>query len=163
DVFFYRGPDGFGLALGVKEPAPGQVPPAALPEARATASLSIRQVEPGRLALMYDAGTFSQGDLPNSGGAWRQGDGTLAVAASPSVMKPDNAAANARLAADATFHRRVSIQPEGHCLATVALPPEGQPESAAALKRATTADALEALHRATGLPIVSDFYTRLYS
>ena len=29
-------------------------------------------------------------------------------------------------------------------------------------RRATTADVLEAVHRATGLPLVADFYTRLY-
>jgi hypothetical protein len=28
--------------------------------------------------------------------------------------------------------------------------------------KVTSADVLEALHRATGLPIVSDYYTRLY-
>src|SRR5206468_548957 len=30
-------------------------------------------------------------------------------------------------------------------------------------KRVTSADVLEAIHRATGIPIVSDFYTRPYS
>src|SRR5262249_20242099 len=40
--------------------------------------------------------------------------------------------------------------------------PSGAPGESASEPRVTTGDVLEALHRATGLPIVSDYYTRLY-
>jgi RNA polymerase sigma-70 factor, ECF subfamily len=166
DVFYHRYPDGFGISTGVKEAGEGDLPPTAVPEARASITLSISQAEPGRLALQYSAHTFSQSELPrnSSGGT---GDGPLAIGASPAVVKPDNRAANARLAADRALQRRVSLKPEGHCedrsaaLTAAASPSSSSPRPLA--KRATSADVLQALHEATGLPVVADFYTRLLS
>jgi hypothetical protein len=66
---------------------------------------------------------------------------------------------NARLARDPSLQVPVTVRPLG----------SGSPSPAAAAStgelpeaRATTADALEALHRATGMPIVADYYTRLF-
>jgi hypothetical protein len=81
---------------------------------------------------------------------------------SPSVLNPKNAEANAKLSRDPALRARVTVRPQASCR----LAPEpdrvtgaatGEPEP-----RVTTADVLEALHRATGLPIVADYYTRLF-
>jgi hypothetical protein len=58
---------------------------------------------------------------------------------------------SAALARDASLQQRVAIAPEA-----------GRPASRAAAKL-TSADVLEALHHATGMPIVADFYTRLFA
>jgi RNA polymerase sigma-70 factor, ECF subfamily len=116
DVFFSRFPDGFGISTGVKEPKEGDLPPTAVPEARANLGLSIRQTELGRIALQYWAGAFSQSDLPrNSGGATWEGDGALAVGISPAATQPHNRRLNARLAQDPALQRRISVIPEGTC------------------------------------------------
>jgi hypothetical protein len=72
----------------------------------------------------------------------------------PAVRNPQNATANARLAHDPALRPLVAIRPEASCRASAA---EGAVEP-----KVTMADALEALHRSTGLPIVADYYTRLY-
>jgi hypothetical protein len=125
----------------------------------------MRQMEPGRIGLKYVASAFSHSDLPrNSMGSTFEGDGALAVGASPTVERPDNRAANARLTGDPGLRRRVSVETEGECgrNPSPGPSPTRRGEPAAAGTRSTTADVLEALHRATGLPVVGDFYTRLY-
>ena len=63
------------------------LPPTAVPEARARVQLSIRPTELGRIALKYSAGTFSESDLArNSGGGTMDGDGSLAVGASLIIL-----------------------------------------------------------------------------
>jgi hypothetical protein len=78
---------------------------------------------------------------------------------SPAVLKPDNGAGNARLVGDPSLCERVSVRPQPLCRAVPAghTAADGTPEP-----MATTAEVLEALHRATGMPIVADYYTRLY-
>jgi RNA polymerase sigma-70 factor (ECF subfamily) len=169
DVFFHRYPDGFGIGTGVKEPGPEDIRPADLPEARAHIDLSLRQTELGRIALTYSASAGSESDLPrNSLGTTRDGDGSLASAMSPTVAKPDNRAFNARLAREAALEQRVTIEAAASCRSLADREPtvgaatagDGSP---AGEPRATSADFLEAVHRATGLPVVGDFYTKLYA
>src|SRR5262249_45603194 len=83
-----------------------------------------------------------------------------------SVTNPNNAAVNAKLARDPALRSRVTVQPHSSCL--LAPPPvrapwsaPGAPAGSSPEPRVTTADVLEALHRATGLPIVADYYTHL--
>jgi hypothetical protein len=167
-VFFHRHPDGFGIGTGVTEPGPEDIPPSAVPEARADIDLSIRQTELGQIALTYAASVGSESDLPrNSRGTTWDGDGSLASAMSPTVAKPDNRAFNARLAREAALEQAVTIETAGTCRSLAGSEsldristadhraPAGEP-------RATSADVLEAVHRATGLPVVGDFYTKLY-
>jgi hypothetical protein len=54
----------------------------------------------------------------------------------------------------------VTLRPQPSAFAPQ--PSAADPGNAAPEPKVTTADVLEALHRATGLPIVADFYTRLY-
>jgi hypothetical protein len=145
-------------------PAPDANDPAALaltsvPEVRATVGLTIFQSELGQFTLNGSSGylAFSSvpGDPPNSasdGGNWASG-------LSPAALKPENEKTNAKLAHDAALRARISVQPRPSCYA--APDPEASPGSAPEPK-VSSAEVLEALHRATGLPIVADFYTRLY-
>jgi hypothetical protein len=77
-------------------------------------------------------------------------------------MEPSNAAVNARLARDPALQRRVTVQLEAHPANRPAGEPSDRQPETASNKKVTSADILEALHRATGLPIVADYYTRLY-
>src|SRR5262249_25282711 len=83
----------------------------------------------------------------------------LAVGMSPAVSNPETRAARTKLARDAVLQRRVSVRAEPSCGPALAA---GSSTGAASEGRVTTADILEALHRVSGLPIVADFYTRLY-
>jgi hypothetical protein len=80
------------------------------------------------------------------------------VGKSPAVLKPANGAANTALAQDAAFRTQISVRPRPTCgLTKVAGTEDDSPRE----PKATTADVLEAVHQATGLPLVSDHYTRL--
>jgi hypothetical protein len=125
------------------------------------------QRELGRLGLMGSSG-FSIGG-PADRSQIMMGD-ALATGESPTVRSPQNAVANAKLAQDPALRRLLSIQPVASCRAPTAGSErrEGRPEPAGAAQQAgalsvTSADVLEALHRATGMPIVADYYTRLYA
>src|SRR5207247_823568 len=96
----------------------------------------------------------------------------LAVGQSPSVAKPDNAAANCSLRADPQFQRRVSLKPRPSCprFAASTRPPvaEGQPllnshgEPGPEPVHVSAADVWEAVHQKTGLPVIADAYSRAY-
>jgi RNA polymerase sigma-70 factor (ECF subfamily) len=136
----------------------GGLPPSAVPEARAAVSLELHQTELGRF------GFSGSSTVSVAGSANGSGTGPYAVGVNPTAAQPDNARLNARLAGDPALRRRVTLQPKPSCHLDL-VPgdvPAAARETPAAEPRVTTADVLEALHRATGLPIVADFYTRLY-
>jgi hypothetical protein len=132
-----------------------------VPEASATVSLSLKQSELGRFTLEGVSGFYAvrrPGLRPADTHAW--GDvNPLAVGTSPAVLKPANGAANTTLAEDPTLRARVTLRPQVTCGLTklAGTGDESPPEP-----KLTPADVLEALHQATGLPVVSDYYTRLY-
>jgi hypothetical protein len=143
---------------------PGQTTPDAqpltsFPEVKARVTLwGIGQGALGQAMFGGLAGTFATGDRPKG---WLNmwSNGPLAVAESSAVLPPDNARINARLAGDPALRIRVALKPQPSCR------PAPAPDAAggsAPEPRVTTADVLEALHHATGMPIVSDHYTRLY-
>ncbi len=94
----------------------------------------------------------------------RNDDGPYVVGVSPRTQEPDNAVFNAKLARDPALRARVSIQrTASHGVSPgLAADLNDTPEGERPEPKMTTADVLEALHRATGMPIVADFYTRLY-
>jgi hypothetical protein len=161
-------PYGDGLGLGNTQNEPDGLLPAAVPEARAQLMLEMPQSELGQFTftggpgVFIAAGSSRPGYFNVFGGA-----GALAVGMSPSVLNPNNAAANAKLARDPGLRSRVTVQPNPSChlvpspvrwpawavVAPVGVVPE---------PRVTTADVLEALHQTSGMPIVADYYTRLY-
>jgi hypothetical protein len=163
---------------------PRALAPAAVPEARAYFRVEMRQSEPGQFVLMGYSGVFI---APATGmKVFMLRSKPLAVGMSPAVLRPQNGQANARLARDPTLQLRVAIQPEPSCGASLSPPPaarvpgsptrgeeqlarsasergSGQGVNAADPEpKVTTADVFEALHRATGFPVVADHYTRLY-
>jgi hypothetical protein len=123
---------------------PQGLPPAAVPEARASVAMDLFASELGQFML----GGYSGFTLPGGEGPTR-GD-SLATGMSPAVTKPRNEVANARWSRDPALQAVVTIEPKHFCSSS---PPHS---------KATAADVLEALHRATGLPIVADAYTRLH-
>jgi len=116
------------------------LPLSAIPEARGLVDLTITQSELGAFTFTGASG-FS---LANRVSMTRTKT-PLAIGQSPRVLQPDNRQANARLAQDPALRARISVAPQGTG------------------GRVTTADVLEALHRASGLPVVADYYTRLYA
>jgi hypothetical protein len=144
-----RGPSGL-RTTGADDP--DGVPFASVPELRATLTLWLDQTELGQYALIGLSGFrgpgFRGSDLAGIHGG-----------RSPKVLQPDNETVNARLAGDPALRPRVTVQPQPTCRPTPA--PGASPDSLSTPK-VTTADVLETLYRASGLPIVADAYTRLY-
>ena len=102
---------------------------------------------------------------------------TLASGKNPSSAKPDNRKANRLLANVAPFTRPVELKPEHICHAPQAadredpLDPKHKVTTADDIylkaesffsKHAESSDVWEEVHKKTGLPIVADYYTRLY-
>jgi hypothetical protein len=124
--------------------------PTQISATRALAKVYIEQSELGQFTLCGMSGCFISPSVqrPDSFSVL-SGPERLAVGISPSVSDPKNGEANARLAHQPSLQPAVTVKPNASCAA------EDGP-------RVTSADVLEALHRATGRPVVADFYTRLY-
>jgi hypothetical protein len=159
-------------AASAKELPDGMLP-ASTPEARPMVSLSLDRSELGQLTLRGFSG-FYIGTPPFY--LSRMGDDgrSLAVGMSLAARAPENAVANAALAHDPALQERVTVRPgerdEGkgmrdagesaapHSFLLIPHPSSLSPEA----QRLASADVLEALHRACGMPIVADYYTRLF-
>jgi hypothetical protein len=118
--------------------------------------LTMGEQEIGQYALFGSPGFVGPGlGLEGNPGPW-------AVGRSASLQEPNNAVINARMAHDPALQSRVTLQPEGHSPDRAAGANGGRPPGPTPDKKLTSADVLEALHRACGVPIVADYYTRLY-
>jgi hypothetical protein len=142
--------DGDRFEVGPVSSLPDGLLPASVPEARAVVKLRLDWSELGEVTLQGLAG-FRVGD-PKDGAYILGDDGPIAVGVSPAVRSPENAVANARLAATKALQARVTVAPAGR-VSRAPLP---------AGERVTVADVLEALHKATGMNLVADHYTRFY-
>src|SRR5260370_23444882 len=121
-------------------------------EDRAGVLLWMKPREPGTRSLARSARIF----FPE--GARRDnGTGPYASGRSPTVEKVENARLNARFAAEPALRPLVTVRPEPSYR-----PVAGADGAAPPQPKVTPADLLEAFHRATGLPVVGDYYTRLY-
>jgi hypothetical protein len=145
---------------------PGVLPPAAIPEARAQVRLRLDQSDLGQFTIQGAAGIFTIG---KDGGLHWYGssDATVGAGTSPTARKPDNARANAGLSGDPALRIRVSVEPAVDRSGAAVRRDSGARSASGerpmlAAPRVTTADVLEALHRASGMPVIADFYTRLY-
>jgi hypothetical protein len=140
------------------------------PVARASVSLSIQQNELGQFGLNGQSGVSVGGKLGRDGirPGLSGGSGAYAVGISAAVQRPENGATNVKLAHDAALRSRVTFQPQSSCGGVSGPFPNPTPLLTAVSgqpsveKKVTMADVLEALHHATGRPIVADYYTRLY-
>jgi RNA polymerase sigma-70 factor, ECF subfamily len=146
----------FDLRSTANNDSPNSLPLTALPEIQAKLTVWMPEQELGQYAFFGSPGFFGPGTgADGPPGPW-------AVGRSPSSMEPNNSVVNARLARDPALQLGVTVRPEAHPANRPAGEPgDLQPETASD-KKVTSADVLEALHRATGLPIVADYYTRLY-
>jgi RNA polymerase sigma-70 factor (ECF subfamily) len=148
---------------------PGSIPIAQVPGVRASVSLSLDRSELGQYGLNGLTGFYGPDPLNR-----RTSSGPYAIGRSPRVVQPDNARASARLAKDPAMQARLSIQARHACGSaatndqrpttnTDAVPlVVGRSSLIGSEPHVTTADVLEALHQATGRPIIADYYTRLY-
>jgi RNA polymerase sigma-70 factor (ECF subfamily) len=149
-----------GLSLSPEGEDPRSVPLTAVPELRAQMSLTLRQSELGQFTLDGASAVMDT----------YEGSGPYAVGRGPSDSHPEAGSVNSRLARDPALRQQVSLQPQASCNLSpgpspvTALREDGVPpgEEEGREPKVTTADVLEALHQATRLPVVADFYTRLY-
>ena len=153
--------NGRGMRVGSKERVPKGIPPVAVPGVRASASLEMDRSELGQFVLKGHAGGRTA-----SGSGWST-QAVLAVGVSPSVRAPRNAEANAHLAGDAGLRRPATIEPRAADKGISGDNEGGGAGSrpaatAAGRRRVTTAEVLEAVHRATGRDVIGDYYTRLH-
>jgi hypothetical protein len=129
-----------------------------------TARLKLNRSELGQVSLvLMVTSAFSNAPGERLGFNLRK----LATSRSPSVANPDNAIVNAALRGRPPFDRRVTVQPKPSCpAAQSARPAAHDPRfdrvGDLSSPHVSSADVWEAVHRATGLPIVADSYTRLY-
>jgi RNA polymerase sigma-70 factor (ECF subfamily) len=157
--------EGMGITTDLQDPK--ALPLSAVPEFHAQIRLYLQQSELGQFNLAGQSGYLG----PNRQTSWLYGiylhdGGNLAVGQSPAARQPNNAVTNAKLASDPVLQPRVSVQPEASYPAAISHPDPAGPgmagDGSTTERKVTSAEVLEALHRATGMPIVADFYTRLY-
>ena len=87
-------------------------------------------------------------------------DFTLAEGVSPSVQRPNNITPNERLLNDKVYKEKFSIRPEPSCTLTQSDLPVFLMVSPG--RKVTTADVMQAIHKATGRDIVADYFTQVY-
>jgi hypothetical protein len=145
--------DAYGATLDLTDPQ--SLALTAVPEVHGQIQVGMSQSELGQFTLWGNSGFFTT----VSNVFTSSFDGPLATGRSPAALEPDNAAAHGALAHDPTLRGRVTLQPQPTCRP---VPPSDATEGSAPEPKVTTADVLEVLHRATGLPVVADHYTRLY-
>jgi RNA polymerase sigma-70 factor (ECF subfamily) len=137
------------------EARPEDLPLPAVPEVRANVYLWMRQTELGYLTLGGGCYIFYSGPRTGEGG----GGNSYATGRNPSVLQMENRLFTGKWAGDPVLRPRVTVQPQPSCRPA---PAARASDGSVPDPQVTTADVLEALHRATGLPIVADHYTRLY-
>jgi hypothetical protein len=145
------------LEFGKDGESPTGLPPASVPEVRGVVTLTLQQSELGQFVLDGESGILI---TANSGTI--TGNGPYAVGLSPRVVAPDNRGANARLAHDPTMRSSISVRPQPSCGVDPSPLRGGAGGEVHPEAKVTSADVLEALYRATGMPIVADYYTCLY-
>jgi RNA polymerase sigma-70 factor, ECF subfamily len=144
----------YGFGFVPVEPGESQgLPATAVPEVRALVTLWISQSELGQFAIDGHSGAFSPMDRPRSFFTTFHG-GPYAVGRNLALLNPETAGANVRSAQEPALRARVTVEPGGDASAAGAIAPR-EP-------KVGTDDVLEALHRATGMNLVADHYTRLY-
>lgn len=144
-------PDGdFSLRVGPDALKQKGLPPAEVPGANAVAQLRLNRNELGQFSLFGFSGVAL--DNGKSKGMTLFGD-EMASGISPSVRDPKNAEANAALAGEPDLREKVTLPAAAPASGTGTTP---RP------KKITSADVLEAFHRATGRDVIGDYYTRLY-
>jgi RNA polymerase sigma-70 factor, ECF subfamily len=165
DWYLVKREEGYKFAPDKTAPEAMAVP--AIRDAQPRVTVTIEQSELGRMSLASSCRWFTriEGKPDNDAGV----QDNYVFGMSPVVFTPANARINAHLAHDPALRPRVTVCPTPGG----ALPrPNGENRPASSdasaesasdeRKKVTMADVMEELHRATGMPIMADFYTRLY-
>jgi hypothetical protein len=155
NVRIHDGPE--GLRAGMAENGAQGVPPSAFPGASAYASLHLDSSDTGPSTL--SGMTYVTASSKGSGRATMGTGYALGVGVSPSLRDPQNELANAKLANDPTLQKRVRLHPN----TSYPLKPGMNVQGGTVVERVTTADVWEAVHNATGMNIVADYFTHLYT
>lgn len=143
-----------GITIGGEEGVPDGEPISGVPGTQAIAQLSLNFGNVGEVSLSGTSGaTISNTSTLPDGTQGQQAARVmsginLATGISPSTKSPQNATENAKLAKDPALKSHISLEPHA---------PTGKQGG-----QLTTADVLEALYKATGKDIISDYYTRFY-
>jgi hypothetical protein len=146
-----RGGQG-GVIIREARDLPDGVSPASFREARARVRMKFGHSELGQFTFDADAGVYVGTRIYLTGGE-------CATGTSSAIRDPNNADTHAAWARDPALNSRVTVRPQPSCRpAAGASGPASSPREA----RATSADVLEALHHATGLPVAADYYTHLF-
>jgi hypothetical protein len=114
-----------------------------------TATLQLDRSKPGEFALKGDLSDGQTGLGSN-----------LAIAKSP-AYDVHNARDTASLARDPALQRRVSIEPTATCALTKTRYPDTDGFNSSVGGKVTTADVMEALYKATGMNVISDYYSHI--
>jgi RNA polymerase sigma-70 factor (ECF subfamily) len=164
DIRFRK--DDRGFVVGPEDLiGPGGLPATAVAEARALATVRIRQGEPGQFWFGGEAGVFNT-ESSSAKFLTSYCQDPYAVGRGSHALPPTNAVVNAKLSHEPSLRPTINLHPESCCRRDPA--PSSSPTAAGgnggsrSEPKVTSADVLEAVHRATGLPIAADYYTRLY-
>jgi hypothetical protein len=158
-----RHPDGFSGTLDANDPK--ALPVSQIPEARAKLWVEMPQSELGEFSLTGGSGAFTP-PRPTDRHGWGvfEGRGPYAVGRSPALAPVEPRGAGGGEPQEPALRSRIILRPHSSSPVPPGSLPAGGEEGGGAPSepKVTTADVLEALHRATGMPIAADFYTRLY-
>jgi RNA polymerase sigma-70 factor, ECF subfamily len=157
----------YGSYAGPGEtPNPQSVPLTAAPVVRAQLYVQLSQSELGQFELDGASGFFTPLTAGKARSSLFQGASHYVVGRGPRNTRSESGAVNPKLAHDSTLRQQVSIQPQPSYNLLPRLSPGSErlseergevPEP-----KVTMADVQEVLYQTTRLPIVADFYTRLY-
>jgi RNA polymerase sigma-70 factor, ECF subfamily len=143
-----------GNGYGLTDPNnPNGVPISSVPGLRASCTVALDQLELGQYSLHGWCSFFGPSGHPCS-----DGSGPYVVGRRPELLQPESAKSRIRSTVDPALRLRISLHPGPSCFLE---PASGGEVGSAQEPRVTSADVLEVLHQATGLPIVADYYTRL--
>jgi hypothetical protein len=152
------------LRMGNAQNVPNGKPPAEVEGAFAQAGLSLDRSELGETKLEGMSGVGV--NMDGAAGRINHKD-PLGVGMSPSVQNPRNATVNAKLATAPEMKKMVTIATKASTQIkpdrTMPAPPEANGSTEPSGPAATSADVLEAIHQATGMDVVGDYFTRLYT
>jgi hypothetical protein len=150
--------DGQPRGIDRAENVPEGQPLTSAPGLRSGVSLALDVRQLGECALKGAAVLSSS---YTSGAYWEK----VAIGISPAVRSAGNRNANAALAKDHALRPRVTVEPKPSCwtVPSTGTSPSGSGARSRGWPRVTSADVLEALHEATKMPLVADYYTRNYA
>jgi Putative zinc-finger len=149
--------------FGEQKSDPRTIRLGAIPDVQVFVQVSILQSELGEFMLNGGVGWFTVGSNGEETGSGRTFNNYL-EGMGHVVPRSAKEMTNARLTHDPALRRCITVRPQPSCTANLASGHASTRREVGTTPdaRVTSADVLEALHRATDLPIIADYYTRLF-